>query len=309
MRTILAAMLLVTAPVWAARPEAAIGGKPAMAAHADHDHAAMMQGMGRPTSWTLYPTLKVRMSGESRESMKTVIMPQNIVAANVDAWSNNLKDENGFRQLPVDMGGAMLDKPANGGFHWLAAREEQGDMVRVASIVQAFGERGAKDPTEMFMQQKQELEIIPQPFPREHSRYRANEDWKFLVRFNGQPLAGQKVQLETSNGSMTEFVSDAQGMVTVHVPDDFRAEEEQKAGSGHNHNMGARRTADMVLATEHAEGGKSYLTAFNSSYGPNAYDQRNMAMGVGFTLLGMLGAVPLLRKRKNGKNGGETENA
>src|SRR5664279_333722 len=52
----------------------------------EHDHAAMMRGMGKPTAWTLYPTLKARMSGENRESMSTVIMPQNIVAGSIDAW-------------------------------------------------------------------------------------------------------------------------------------------------------------------------------------------------------------------------------
>lgn len=276
------------------------------ATHGGHDHAAMMQGMGRPSSWTLYPTLKARMSGESRESM-TVVMPQKIVAASIDAWSNNMKDEKAHRQLAIEMGGAMLDKPANGGFHWLSAREEQGDSVRVASTVQPFGERGAKDPTAMFMQRKYELEIIPQPYPREHSRYRAEEDWKFLVRFNGKPLSGQKVYLETSNGSMSEFVSDVQGMVSVHVPDDFKAGEQKNGDAGHNHGM--RRGAEFVLATEYADGGRNYLTAFNSSYGPNAFDQRSLAMGLGFTLLGMIGAVPLLRQRKTGQKGEEAGNA
>jgi len=302
LNVILLGALLAASPVIAAP-----GGKPATDMSGGHGHAAMMRDMGKANSWTLYPTLKARMSGENRETMKTAIVPQNIVVANIDAWSNNLKDENGYRLLSMDMGGAMLDKPANGGFHWLAAREEQGETVRVASIVQAFGGNGGKDPTGMFMRQKHELEIIPLPFPREHSRYRANEDWKFLVRFNGQPLAGQKVQLETSNGSMAEFVSDAEGMVKVHVPDDFAAEEEQPAAGGHNH--GARRAADLVLATEYADGGKTYLTAFNSSYGPNAFDKRSMAMGLGFTLLGMLGAVPLLRKRKNEQKAGEADNA
>lgn len=289
------------------RPPAAAGAADQTSRNGTHDHAAMMRGMGKSASWTLYPTLKARMSGESRETMKTVIVPQNVVAANIDAWSNDLKDEQGYRPLPVDLGGAMLDKPASGGFHWLAAREEQGAMVRVASTVQPFGERGAKDPTAMFMQQKHELEIIPQPYPREHSRYRANEDWKFLVRFNGKPLPGQQVYLETSNGSMSEFISDAQGVLTVHVPDDFKAEEEKPDAGGHNHDM--RRGAELVLATEYADGSKTYLTAFNSSYGPNAFDQRSLAMGLGFTLLGMLGAVPLLRQRKTEQKNEESENA
>jgi hypothetical protein len=274
--------------------------------HSGHDHAAMMQGMGKSAAWTLYPTLKARMSGENRETMKTVILPQNIVAANIDAWSSNLKDENSHRQLIVDMGGAMLDKPASGGFHWLAAREEQEGTVRIASTVQPFGERGAKDPTAMFLQQKYELEIIPQPFPREHSRYRADEDWKFLVRFNGQPLAGQKVYLESSNGSMAEFVSDAAGVIVIHLPEDFKVEEGSQETASHNH---GRAGADFVLATGHADGGKTYLTAFNSSYGPDAFDKRSLTLGVGFTLLGMLGAVPLVRQRKTEKKSGETDNA
>lgn len=264
----------------------------------EHDHAAMMQGMERSTSWTLYPTLKARMNGENRES-SAVIMPQKIVATSIDAWSNNLKDEKAHRQLALEMGGAMLDKPASGGFHWLSAREEQGNTVRIASTVQPFGERGSKDPTAMFMQQKYELEIIPQPFPREHSRYRANEDWKFQVRFNGKPLTSQRVFLETSNGSMSEFVTDGQGVLSFHVPDDFKAEEQKNEGAGHNHGM--RRGADFVLATEYEDGGKNYLTAFNSNYGPNAFDQRSLVMGLGFTVLGMLGAAPLLRQRKTDK--------
>ncbi|MDP1634977.1 MAG: hypothetical protein Q8L69_09890 [Gallionellaceae bacterium] len=299
-------MAMLAASTAFAAPDGKPGGRPQMDMADGHDHAAMMQGMGKSAAWTLYPTLKARMSGENRETMKTAIVPQNIVAANVDAWSNNLKDEQGQRQLPFDMGGAMLDKPASGGFHWLAVREEQGDSVRVASIVQSISGKGGKDPTAMFMRQKHELEFIPQPYPREHSRYRANEDWKFLVRFNSRPLSGQKVYLETSNGSMAEFISDAQGVVKVHVPDDFGAEEEKPAAGGHNH---GRRSGDFVLATEHAGDGRNYLTAFNSSYGPNAFEKRSVAMGLGFTLLGMLGAVPLLRKRKNEQKAGEADNA
>jgi hypothetical protein len=267
--------------------------------HGEHDHAAMMAMMAKPVAWTGYPILKTRSSGERREQMVITVVPQNIVAANIDAFSNNLKDEQGRRHLALEMAGAKLDKPATGGFHILTAREVRDNAVRVASSVYYFGERGAMDPTAMFMQQKNELEIIPQPFPREHARYRANEDWKFLVRFNGKPLANQKVNIETSNGSKVELLTDASGVLSLHVPDDFKAMDESKEVGGHNH---GRPGAELVLATEYSDGGKSYLTAFNSSYGPNALDQRSLVMGLGFTLLGMLGAVPLLRQRKTAKN-------
>jgi hypothetical protein len=287
-------------------------GKPATGmGHGGHDHAAMlgMGAMGKSVAWTAYPTLKTRSSGENRESMVTTAVPQNIVSGSVDAYSNNLQDESGHRQLPLDMAGAKLDKPANGGFHWLSAREVQGDKVVVASAVYSFSGSGAKDPTAMFMHQKHELEIIPQPYPREHSRYRANENWKFQVRFNKQPLSNQKVWFETQNGSKTEFMTDAQGVLVVALPDDFKPEVEQKESGEPRRGMQRMQSSDFVLATEYADGGKTYLTAFNGSYGKNAYDKRNMAMGLGFTLLGMFGAIPLIRKRKQDKKNVEAADA
>ena len=207
--------------------------------HAGHnelagtDGAANMDGASKSRTWTAFPTLKIRMGGEDRGRRVVTVVPQGLVANSIGAYSSDLKDAKGHRQLPLDMAGARLDKPAAGGFHWLYAREEQAGKVRVASTVYYFSERGGQNPTAMFMQQKHELEIIPQPYPREHSRYRANEGWKFLVRFNGKPLANQKVNLETKNGTKVELVSDAQGVINAHMPDDFKPEAEQKNADGH----------------------------------------------------------------------------
>src|SRR3989338_2749660 len=120
----------------------------AAAEHAGHgDHAGGMVGMagaGKPAAWTAFPMLKIRMGGESRERRMVTIVPQGIVAGSVDAYSNNAEDARGHRQLPLEMAGARLDKPESGGFHWLAAREEQTGEVRVASTVQFFSDRGGK---------------------------------------------------------------------------------------------------------------------------------------------------------------------
>lgn len=264
----------------------------------------MAGGAGNAMAWTAFPTLKIKMGGEGRERRIATVIPQGIAANSIDAYSNDINDAKGHRQLPLEMAGAKLDKPEAGGFHWLSAREEQNGKVLVASTVHFFSERGGQNPTALFMQQKYELQIIPQPYPREHSRYRANEDWNFLVNFNGKPLANQKVFLETTNGTKAELASNGQGVVTVHVPDDFKEDVRQKSAGGHDH---GRRSSDFVLATEHAEGGKNYLTAFNASYGADAFDQRSLAMGLGFTLLGMIGAVPLLRQRKDAKPGPDTK--
>jgi hypothetical protein len=288
-------------PAFAA-PGLAAAAQPGLAAdeHANHaaHGAAEMAGAARPTSWTAFPTLKTKVNGKDRERRVITVVPQGMAANRIDAYSNNPDDTQAQRELVLEMAGARLGKLESGGFHWLSAREEQGSMVRVASTVYYSSERGAQSPTAMFMRQKHELEIIPQPFPREHSRYRANEDWQFLVRFNGKPLAGQWVRLETRNGYRADFISDTQGVVTVGIPDDFGKAAQKKSGDSHDH---GRRSADFVLATEHEDGGRTYLTAFNSSYGADAFDQRSLALGLGFTLLGMAGAVPLLRQRKDSK--------
>ncbi len=300
--TIFSVSIFTSAALAAEQPVAASGVMPS-----GHNHTALSgvmgtEPMGKSGSWTTLPILKTKMSGPNRENTVITAVPLNIVPGNVDAYSNNLKDTDAHRQLAMGLAGAKLDKPATGGFQLLIAREEQTDSVRVASTVYYFGERGAKNPTDMFMLQKNELEIIPQPYPREHSRYRANEDWKFLVRYNSQPLATQKVNLETSNGSKFELLTDASGVLNLHVPNDFKPVDGKQQGGGHDH--GVRRGADFVLAVEHLDAGKNYLTTFNSTYGADAYDNRNLAMGLGFTLLGMVGAVPLLRKKKSEKKAG-----
>ncbi|HEX5339163.1 MAG TPA: hypothetical protein VFW53_12065 [Gallionella sp.] len=296
-KTILGALLISFASLAAASMPVSA---PSQQDGGGHAGLVGMADMGRPNglgkAWTGFPVIVPKMGGMPKMGeMSISVTPKNIVANSIEAYSNDIAAPGMRRQLPLDMAGARLDKPAAGGFHWLTAREESGDKVQVASTVYYFSHPG-KNPTAMFMRQKNELEIIPQPFPREHSRYRANEDWKFLVRFNGQPLPVQKVYLETRNGSKAELRSDLQGIVTVRLPDDFKTVADEKPGEGMRSH--GRRSSDFVLATELATGSKTYLTAFNSSYGQDAFDQRSMAMGLGFTLLGMVCAVPLLRQRK-----------
>jgi len=295
--------ILAAAFALASVPLAFAAGNPAAPAQKDtENHVAHAESRaGKSASWTAFPILKIRMSGEIRERRVIRVISQGIVANRIDAYSSDVNGTAWHRQLVFDLAGAKLEKQLIGGFHWLAAREELDGRVLVASTVHYSTERSAQNPTAMFMRQKHELEIIPQPYPREHSRYRANESWKFLVRFNGKPLVEQKVHVETANGTHTELSSDTRGMVTLVMPDDFM--DAKNKNSAHDH---GRRGADFVLATEHAEGGISYLTAFNASYGPDAFDQRSLALGLGFTLLGMFGAAPLLRQRKTAKAGTET---
>ncbi|MDD5181268.1 MAG: hypothetical protein PHT15_08425, partial [Gallionellaceae bacterium] len=201
--------------------------------------------------------------------------------------------------LEMTLGGAKLEAlPKVGNYYWVTAREEQGDKIIVAATSYYFSNPGPA-PTQMLLTRKNELELIPQPLPREHNSYRENEDWKFLLRFDGQPLPGQIIKLETQNGGKASFTSDAQGIATVRFPEDFKqAAEKKEGGGGHDH--GPRR-ASFVLETEYAANGKQYVTAFNSTYAPDAYNGRSLALGAGFTLFGMMLASPMLRRKPEAK--------
>ena len=205
--------------------------------------------------------------------------------------------EDGARIAPVD--------PKIGNYHWVIAREESAEAVKVASTAWYFGNPG-DSPKEMLKLAKHELEIVPDPLPREHGRYRESEKWRFLVRLNGAPVAGQPLQLETEFGSRATFHTDAAGVATVLFPRDFRpAEKADGEHAGHG-----RRYAKFVLSTEKEADGRRYLTAFNLSYGEDADRNKSLGWGAAFGLIGMLAATPLLRRRKGDqKTSGDARNA
>lgn len=178
--------------------------------------------------------------------------------------------------------------PMNGGYYWLSAREESGAEVKVASSVWYFSNPGPP-PRKMLLLPKEELEIIPQPLPREHGSYRESEKWPFLVRFRGRPLANQPLTLETENGTRTRFVTGEDGIARVQFPYDFALDE---ADRGAHH----QPRAQFVLATRHEGEGKTYSTAFNYAYTPAPDREFNILAGLGFMAFGMILALPLLRQ-------------
>jgi hypothetical protein len=185
-----------------------------------------------------------------------------------------------------------------GNYHWVVAREESAEAVKVASTAWYFGNPG-DSPKELLKVVKHELEIVPEPLPREHGRYRESEKWRFLVRLNGAPLAGQPLLLETEFGSRAAFLTDAAGIATVLFPRDFRP---VAKGEG-DHGGHGRQLAKFVLSTEKEADGRRYLTAFNLTYAEDADRNKSLGWGAAFGLLGMLAATPLLRRRQNGSQG------
>lgn len=278
------------------------------AALAQHDHAgtaatsptgaAAPQGMrpgGRPggmREWTRAPLLVGRPVKDDRAA--ATIAVRGLTATTVTVFAADGPSDRRKREFPVAAEGARIEAvaPKTGNYHWVVAREETPESVKVASTVWYFADPG-EAPTNMLAIPKHELEIVPAPLPREHRSYREAEKWKFLVRFQGQPLAGQALSMETEFGSRTNAVTDAMGVATLVIPRDFK---QPQKGDGETEDPRAR--GRFVLSTEKEESGKRYLTAFNFNYTQDPDRSRSLGWGAAFGILGMVAATPLLRRRQ-----------
>ena len=263
-----------------------IAGLLAGPATAQHDHSPVAA-----VAWSQQPLLLPESGRREREAAR--LRAVGISAPSVTVHAPAGDPEVRQRDFALSDGAARISSaaPQIGNYHWVVLREASPDSVRVASTAWYFSNPGAS-PEVLLATPKHELEIVPQPLPREHGQYRESEKWPFLVRLYGKPLAGQRLLLETEFGSRSQFVTDGEGIATVLFPRDFPPPPAEQAG-GHG-----RPSAAFVLSTEHAEGGHRYQTAFNLRYGPDADRGRSLAWGAAFGLAGMLAAAPLLRRRQ-----------
>lgn len=268
------------------------GAEPAMPASAAPTRATPAQN-----TWTGQPLL---LPGRNLRGERdaAVLQPQGITASRVTVFAPEGPPERRKVDYPVGPEGARIASatPKIGNYHWVIAREETPELVEVASTAWYFGNPGAS-PKALLGQIKHELEIVPEPLPREHGSYREAEKWRFLVRFQGQPLAHQPVTLETEFGSRSTVHTEADGYATVLIPRDFKV-----AAEADHEGHGPRRAA-FVLSTRHQTGGRSYLTAFNHFYTPDPERSRSLGWGAASGVLGMLAATPLLRRRKSQEEG------
>lgn len=272
-------------------------------ASAQHDHSQHAAAVSSPEApvaqrpaareWTRLPVLAPAMSRGSERGTAALKL-SGIDVAELTVFAAGGPDERRRVAYPVGPEGAKIEAaaPKVGNYHWVVARQESEAEVRVASTVWYFSNPGPA-PTELLKQAKHELEIVPFPLPREHSTYREAEKREFLVRWNGTPLAGKALTLETEFGSRSSYVTDTQGIATVVLPRDIR---EAKGRGGEEAMMGPQR-AKFVLGTEHEADGKRYLTAFNYTYSPDPERTRSVAWGAAFGVIGMVAALPLLRRR------------
>ncbi len=143
-------------------------------------------------------------------------------------------------------------------YHALIASRQADSLTETAiRYVTMHGKPSGHNPSELMASTKSELEIVPAPFAREHTRYQSNQQRVFQLLFKEQPLTMHTVNVETSLGSTFEVNSDETGMLNITIPDDFT---NVKAGSKNN------PPAEWRIAAVHMQGEHNYRTVFSAAY-------------------------------------------
>jgi len=179
---------------------------------------------------------------------------------------------------------------SQGGYHWLLAeRVESGKVLRAATIW-SFPGKGSS-PQGLLQTPLAGLDLRPVRVP-DKGAFRENSSWTFRVTWEGLPLPGQEVLLETENGSHQRFVSGSDGVVKVLFPADYSADAIDPA-------LGAVRTRKAyLLSVAHEHEGVQHLSTFSQFYSPALLRERSLMWGAVFAGVGMLLAVPLIRRRE-----------
>lgn len=189
--------------------------------------------------------------------------------------------------LEVKGGGVGFPRTGMGDYHAMVA-EWKGESAREARIRYHYmrGKPSGHSPGELLAQAKTELEIVPDPLPREHYRYNSADRWGFRVRFGSAPLAGARVRLETAHGSGLEAQTDAQGRVAFELPDDFPSVQ-----------PGRRATppAEFSLSVGHAGGQGRFHTVLLASYHAGSHHWQSTGWGLGVLALGLVAGLAVSR--------------
>lgn len=180
------------------------------------------------------------------------------------------------------------------GYHMLLAKKQQGPNEEVAMrYLSMRGKPSGVSPSELLNTPKATLDITPAPLTREHQRYLSQKPVTFMIRYNGEPIAGQPVTLSTSNGSESSGTSDADGRITLSLPDDFSDVEPGRANN---------KPADFVVATAHEAGGRKYHTTFSAPYYVNPSHWRSTTGGLAAVFAGALTGFVVLRRSRKGND-------
>ncbi|MFC1536253.1 hypothetical protein ACFL48_00385 [Pseudomonadota bacterium] len=197
-------------------------------------------------------------------------------------------------EMAIEQGVVKVKSTGMDNYHALVATRS-GNGVNESAIryVYQFGKPSGESPSNIMGLEKSKLEIEPSPYAREHWRYQSGTEARFILRFDGKPLANMEVEFTTSNGSEKKVKTDLAGRFVVDLPRDFA---EVNAGRMANH------PAELILTAGHSVAGERHLTTFSADYHVNPDNWQSTQLGIAAVAGGSLlaGIILLaLRRREN----------
>jgi len=196
--------------------------------------------------------------------------------ARAELWKPDLtKQPIEIQQGKVNFKGTGVDN-----YHAIVAEKTDGGLTETAIRYHyGRGKPSGHSSIELTGANKSTLEIVPDPIPREHYHYHSDQTWDFIVRFQGQPMANQQVELATAHGSKLAATTTKNGRVSLQLPDDFPgivAGERDK------------RSAEFTISTSYTEGDQTYQSTLNAAYRVNPQNWHSLNLGILVVGIGML---------------------
>ncbi len=206
--------------------------------------------------------------------------------ANVELWLPTLEK----RPVEIGEGGKANLRPTGMDYyHALVARRGNETAVRYLAM---RGRASGESPSKLIGATKADLEIVPEPYPREHQRYYGGRSAAFRVTYRGEPVAGQTVALETQKGMRLFANTDASGRIAFELPPEVGKVEP------------GRRTnppTEFVVSTARGE----HRFALTSEYHVNPRHWQSGQAGAWSGLAGFVAGLALLGWTRRARSGGK----
>ncbi|NOQ32128.1 MAG: hypothetical protein GQ570_13510 [Helicobacteraceae bacterium] len=187
---------------------------------------------------------------------------------------------------------ATLPKSGVNNYHALIAEVSEDNRVYSAIYyIYKHGKPSQTSPTKLTSLQKVEFEIKPNPLPREHDRYSGSKEYSFLVTLDSKPQEIE-VEFQTLNGTKKIYKSDANGVLKLTLPNDFK---------NVKHIRRANKASHFILSTKTTKNNKEYFTTLSAPYSVNPTNYwQSVSLGLITAIAGFIIGIFIYRKRKNG---------
>ncbi len=231
---------------------------------------------------------KPKAQAHSHRGPKKLIL-SNAQGAKVTLWKPDLTTQ----VIEPEHGVFTLPKTGMDNYHAIVAEKDWGDAKEaVIRYEYTFGRPSKRSPSELAAAIKTEFEIVPDPIPREHYRYHADQTWGFILRLHGEPAANLAVVFESENGTRLESQTDKTGRVTFHLPDDFPDVVEGERD---------RRSSAFAIMAETTDDGIEYQTMLTSDYSMSPSHWQSSELGLLVASIGLITGGLIGRVRQGDK--------